>query len=105
MDLFGWNKEKGKHVEGIDRGKIVMYGLSTCVWCKRTKKLLTELGVEFDYVYVDRLEGDEEEKAVEEVRHFNDVISFPTTIINDEKAIVGFKEKQIREALGFKEGD
>ncbi|MCQ1536545.1 glutaredoxin family protein [Methanosarcina sp. KYL-1] len=101
MDLFHLKAEKGNHVKGIDRGKILMYGLSTCVWCKRTKKLLTELGVEFDYVYVDRLEGEEEEKAVEEVRRFNPSISFPTTIINGEKAIVGFKEKQIREALGF----
>jgi glutaredoxin len=101
VDLFGKNKEKGNHVSGVDRGKIVMYGLSTCVWCKKTKKLLTDLGVEFDYIYVDRLEGEEEDEAVREVRRFNPSTSFPTTVINDEKAIVGFKEKEIREALGF----
>jgi glutaredoxin len=101
VDLFGKNKEKGNHVSGVDRGKVKMYGLSTCVWCKKTKKLLTDLGVEFDYVFVDRLEGDEEKEAVEEVRRFNPSTSFPTTVINDEKVIVGFKEKEIREALGF----
>jgi glutaredoxin len=101
VDLFNKNKEKGNHISGVDRGKVVMYGLSTCVWCKKTKKLLTDLGVDFEYVYVDRLEGDEEDDAVEEVRRFNPSVSFPTTIINDEKAIVGFKEKEIRESLGF----
>ncbi|HOW15412.1 MAG: glutaredoxin family protein [Methanosarcina sp.] len=101
MDLFGKNKEKGNHVPGVDRGKVIMYGLSTCVWCKKTKKLLTDLGVDFDYIYVDRLEGEEENEAVKEVRRFNPSTSFPTTVINDEKAIVGFKEKEIREALGF----
>lgn len=101
MDLFGKNKEKGNHVPGVDRGKVIMYGLSTCVWCKKTKKLLTDLGVDFDYIYVDRLEGEEEDEAVKEVRRFNPSTSFPTTVINDEKAIVGFKEKEIREALGF----
>ncbi len=101
MNLFGQNKEKGNHVSGIDRGKVVMYGLSTCVWCKKTKKLLTDLGVDFDYIYVDRLEGEEENNAVEIIKRFNPSISFPTTIINDEKAIVGFKEKEIRESLGF----
>lgn len=101
MDLFGWKKEKGNHVPGIDRGKIMMYGLSTCVWCKRTKKLLTELGVEFDYVFVDRLDEEEEKKAMEELRRFNDVLSFPVTVINGERAIVGFREKEIKEALGF----
>ena len=101
MNIFNQDTDKGKHVSGIDKGKVVMYGLSTCVWCKKTKKLLTDLGVDFEYIYVDRLEGEEENEAVEKLRLFNPSISFPTTIINDEKAIVGFKEKQIREALGF----
>ena len=101
MDIFNQNTEKGNHVSGIDRGKVVMYGLSTCVWCKKTKKLLTDLGVDFDYMYVDKLEGEEENQVVEELRRFNPSIAFPTTIINGEKVIVGFKEKEIREALGF----
>jgi len=100
VDLFG-QKEKGNHVSGIDRGKVIMYGLSTCVWCKKTKKLLKDLGVDFEYIYVDRLEGEEENNAVEMIKRFNPSISFPTTIIKDEKAIVGFKEKEIRESLGF----
>jgi len=101
MDVFNLNKEQGDHVSGIDRGKVVMYGLSTCVWCKKTKKLLTDLGVDFDFVFVDKLEGEDEDRAVEEIKRFNPSTSFPTTIINGEKAIVGFKEKEIREALGF----
>ena len=101
MDLSNLSKEQGNHVTGIDKGKIEMYGLSTCVWCKKTKKLLTDLGVDFDYVFVDKLEGEQEDKAIEEVKRFNPSVSFPTTIINDEKAIVGFKEKEIRETLGF----
>lgn len=101
MDVSTLNKEKGAHISGIDRGKVVMYGLSTCVWCKKTKKLLTDLGVDFDFIYVDKLEEDEEDQVVEEIRRFNPSTSFPTTVINEEKAIVGFKEKEIREALGF----
>ncbi|WP_292374518.1 MULTISPECIES: glutaredoxin family protein [unclassified Methanosarcina] len=101
MDVSTLDKEKGAHISGIDRGKVVMYGLSTCVWCKKTKKLLTDLGVDFDFIYVDKLEEDEEGQVVEEIRRFNPSTSFPTTVINGEKAIVGFKEKEIREALGF----
>lgn len=101
MDISTLDKNKGDHISGIDRGKVVMYGLSTCVWCKRTKKLLTDLGVDFDFVYVDKLDEEEEDRAVEEVRRFNPSTSFPTTVINGEKAIVGFKEKEIREALGL----
>jgi glutaredoxin-like protein NrdH len=101
MDISTLDKEQGNHISGIDKGNIVMYGLSTCVWCKRTKKLLTDLGVDFYFIYVDKLDGKEESQVVENVRRFNPSTSFPTTVINGEKAIVGFKEKEIREALGF----
>ncbi|WP_269852135.1 thioredoxin domain-containing protein [Methanosarcina horonobensis] len=47
MDLFGQNKEKGDHVSGIDRGKVIMYGLSTCVWCKKNKKTAHRSGRRF----------------------------------------------------------
>jgi glutaredoxin len=64
MDVSTLDKKKGDHISGIDRGKVVMYGLSTCVWCKKTKKLLTDLGVDFDFIYVDKLDGEEEDQAV-----------------------------------------
>ena len=37
----------------------VFYGLSTCIWCKRTRKFLKDQGVSFEYVYVDLLKGQE----------------------------------------------
>ena len=77
MDLSNLTKEQGDHVSGIDRGKVAMYGLSTCVWCRKTKKLLTDLGVDFDFIYVDKLEGEEEDQVVEELRRFNPSSIFP----------------------------
>ena len=90
---------KSGHITGIKKGKVVMYGLSTCIWCKKTRQLLTDLGVDFDYIYVDLLNGDEEESAVQEVKRFNPSVSFPTVIINDERAILGFDEQAIRKAF------
>ena len=93
------SQEKSGHIKGINKGKIVMYGLSTCVWCKKTKQLITDLGVDFDYIYVDLLSGNEEEIAIKEVKRFNPSVSFPTVIINDERAILGFDEQAIRKAF------
>jgi glutaredoxin-like protein NrdH len=87
-----------EHVDGEDRGDILLYALSTCQWCRKTKELLMELGVAFDYVYVDLLEGRELETTYNEVKKYNPRVSFPTLII-DERCIVGFQEKTIREAL------
>jgi glutaredoxin-like protein NrdH len=88
-----------EHVDGNDRGDILLYALSTCQWCRKTKDLLTELGVAFDYIYVDLLEGRELETTLDEVKQYNPRCSFPTLIIG-ERCIVGFQEKVIREALG-----
>jgi glutaredoxin-like protein NrdH len=88
-----------EHVEGENRGKVTLYALSTCVWCSKTKKLLSDLGVEHSYIYVDLLDGEERRRTMEEVKRHNPKASFPTTIINDEKCVVGYKEKEIKEAL------
>ena len=87
------------HVPGRNRGKIVLYALSTCVWCKKTKELLTGLEVDFSYLFVDMLMGNEVDEVLVEMEKFNPKGSFPTLVINDEKVIVGYREQEIREAL------
>ena len=52
-----------KHVSGKKGGTIMLYALSTCGWCAKTKRLLDDLGVEYHYEYVDHLQGEEREKA------------------------------------------
>lgn len=88
-----------EHVEGKNSGTVMLYALSTCVWCKMTRKLLTDLGIEFSYTYVDLLEGEERENTVNDVKRWNPSCSFPTVVINDS-VVVGYREEKIREALG-----
>ena len=89
-----------KHVEGKNHGKVILYALSTCGWCKKTKTFLNELGVEYSYVDVDLVPGVEEEDVAEEVARWNPRRSFPTIVINDETCIVGFQPDKIKETLG-----
>ncbi len=89
---------KIEHVDGRKNGAVMLYALSTCVWCKMTKKLLTELGVAFDYSFVDLLQGAEQEEAIAEVKKVNPSGSFPTLVV-DGRAIVGYQEAKIREAF------
>lgn len=77
----------------------MLYALSTCIWCQKTKKLLHELGVEFDYIDVDLTSGSDQEEIMAEVRKYNPNGSFPTIVINDSQCIKGFQETEIREAL------
>ena len=86
-----------KHIEGENKGKVKLYALSTCIWCGKTKKLLADLNVEYDYIDVDLLDHDDQQKIMEEIKKFNPAGGFPTMIINDKECIVGFDEKKIRE--------
>jgi glutaredoxin-like protein NrdH len=79
---------------------VKIYTLTTCSHCKSTKKLLNDCTVQYDFVDVDLLEGTERKAILEDVRKFNPKCSFPTIIIG-ETVIVGFKEKEIKEALGL----
>jgi glutaredoxin-like protein NrdH len=79
---------------------VKLYSLSTCSHCKATKRLLAECIVHYDFVDVDLLQGEERRAILEDVKKFNPSCSFPTIIIGD-KVIVGYKEQEIREALGL----
>ena len=79
---------------------VKIYSLTTCSHCKSTKKFLSDCSVMYDFVDIDLLEGEERKAILEDVKKFNPKCSFPTIIIGD-KVIVGFKEKEIKEALGL----
>jgi glutaredoxin len=87
-----------KHVKGEDKGNVVLYALSTCGWCRKTKELLKKLGVSYDFVDMDLLDYEEKKELVKDVEKCNPNITFPTLKINDE-CILGFKKDEIREAL------
>jgi len=87
------------HVEGKDKGKLMLYALSTCVWCKKTKRLLNQLGVDYYFIDVDLLGKEEKDKVIEEVKKYNPVATFPTMVIGDDKVIRGYKPEEIRKEL------
>lgn len=77
-----------------------IYSLSTCSHCKAAKRFLSECSVEYNFVDVDCLKGDERKAIVADIKKLNPRCSFPTIVIND-KVIVGFQEDEIKEALGL----
>jgi glutaredoxin len=86
-------------VEGKEKGTIILYALSTCVWCKKAKRLLDELGVAYEYVYVDLLPREENTAVKNEIRRWNPQGSFPTLVIDNDRCIVGFDEDKIMKEI------
>ena len=87
------------HINGENKGSILLFVLSTCGWCKKVKDLLDELNVEYDYVYADLTQGEERNKIVSQLKNYNSKISFPTLIINETNVIVGYNPDEIKELL------
>lgn len=84
----------------MEAPKVFVYALSTCGHCRAAKKLLSEKGVEYDFVDVDLLPREELRKILSEVAKLNPAQSFPTIVIGDA-VIVGNREEEILEALGL----
>jgi glutaredoxin len=78
--------------------KIMVYALSTCPYCKRTKRFLDEHKVLYNHKDVDTLPDDEQDKILEEVEKLTGRRSFPVVIIGTE-IIVGHDETRLKKAL------
>lgn len=89
-----------EHVDGENKGDVLLFALSTCGWCKKTRLLLEEIGVAYNYVYVDLTDGDERNEVIENLKKWNTSLSFPTLVLNNEKSIVGFDKDTIVGELG-----
>lgn len=87
------------HVPGKRSHKIMLFALSTCGWCQKTKRLLDDLGLEYDYEYVDQLQGEERTQAIKEVTSWNPDRSFPVIVIDDNTPVIGYNEPEIRKVL------
>jgi glutaredoxin len=89
-------------VEGSNnKNKVLLYTLSTCGWCKKTKQLLNDNDVAYEYLDLDKCSKEDQKTAVDELKAKKLPIAFPIMIINDDKVIQGFKKDDIIEALGL----
>jgi glutaredoxin-like protein NrdH len=88
-----------KHVPGKKGPHIMLYALSTCPWCHKTKHILDEMGVEYYYEDVDLLVGDARRDVMADVERWNPSRSFPVIVVDDSRCIIGFQENELRNLL------
>lgn len=93
-------KEENIMGEENKNSDVTIYSLSTCSHCKAAKKFIGDCAVKYEFIDVDLLDREERMAILEDVRKFNPRCSFPTIVIGD-KVVVGFREDQIKEALGL----
>ena len=77
---------------------IVFFGLSTCMWCKKTVRLLDEKNIQYSKIFVDLLDVKMKKKIRNEVKKYNKSMSYPTVKIKDT-VVVGYDKDKLEEAL------
>jgi glutaredoxin-like protein NrdH len=82
-----------------NKHKVFVYALSTCAWCKQTKKFLKENEIEYEYVDVDLCDEEDQEKVSKDVLSKGGRLSYPAIIIDSKILINGFHVDKIKEAL------
>ena len=92
---------KIEQVGGEDKGKILLYTLSTCIWCRKMKRWLDGKGLEYSYVDVDLAPDTEHDVIMDDVRKWNPSCSFPTVVVNDEECFSGYDPEKLEELLGL----
>lgn len=82
--------------------QILLYTLSTCPWCAKTKEFLKEHNIKFDSVDYDLASLDDRKRIYQEIIDSGNNVSFPYVKIGNE-VVVGWDPDKYRELLGLKD--
>ncbi|MEM2942182.1 MAG: glutaredoxin family protein [Candidatus Bathyarchaeia archaeon] len=78
--------------------KVVMYTLSTCPWCRKTKQFFKERNIPFEYVDYDLASEEEQERIREEMLKYGGSTAFPFVKVGEE-VIIGYNPERYAELL------
>ena len=77
---------------------VMVYALSTCPWCRKTKQWFTDSKIPFEWVDVDCLPDDEQDAMADTAYKLSGGRRFPVVVINGE-VIVGYSPDKFLDHL------
>ena len=57
--------------------KVVMYTLSYCPWCKKTKKFFSEHNIPYKFIDYDLASDEEQDRIAKEIKMSSGTVTFP----------------------------
>lgn len=78
--------------------KISMYTLSTCPWCRKTKKFFKDRNIPFDFIDYDLAGETEQNRIASDMIKYTGHIAFPLVKIGDQ-VIIGYNPERYEQLL------
>jgi glutaredoxin len=79
--------------------RISMYTLSTCPWCRKTKKFFTDRNIEFDFIDYDLADADTQQRIIKDM-DTRKASGFPFVKINGD-TVEGYNPDKYIKLLGL----
>ncbi len=87
----------------IDNWDVLIFTLSTCMWCKKTKRYLNEMGIKYRYIDVDKIQPSEKSEILDYLRkNYQSRISYPFVICDDD-FVVGYDLNKYEKLMKMEE--
>ena len=84
--------------EGIE-DKILVFTLSTCMWCKKCKRFLGERNMKYRYIDVDKIDPKDKSLLLDYLRsNYESRVSYPF-LICEKGHVVGYDPNKYMELL------
>jgi glutaredoxin-like protein NrdH len=78
---------------------VLMYAISTCIWCKRAKRFLSTHQIEYEYIDVDLISQEDLQHVERDIMDREGQLLFPTIIVDDQMILTNPQEEQLRQVL------
>lgn len=94
-----------KHAQEVDGAnnaeeKVLIFTLSTCMWCKKCKRFLNEKGIKYRYIDVDKIDYKDKSILLDYLReNYQGRISYPFMVC-ESGHVVGYDPNKYADLLG-----
>lgn len=78
--------------------KVIVYGLSTCPWCRKTKQYFIDMQTNFDYINYDLANEEEQSKIMQDMKGLGGGNAFPFVKIGED-VVIGYNPEKFSTLL------
>ena len=88
-------------IDGVkDQREIIIFTLSTCMWCKKCKRWLNERNIKYRYIDMDKIQYSQKSEILNYLqKNYQQRISYPYMVCDKNDVVVGYNPGKYEELM------